>query len=104
MILQRAAAIVRREVDADVILLVIAVVLIAVGFWDWWRPGAWIVPGAVLLWIALPSRRRFVAPEPDGPAKHGSNRLGQDAGCGAHHRGRIRPKAVRYPAARRMRW
>jgi hypothetical protein len=27
---------------------------------DVWRPGVYIVPGAVLLWIVLPTRRAFV--------------------------------------------
>ena len=44
------------------------------------------------------TRRRCTA-----NSRHGANRLGQDAGCDAHHRGRIRPKAVRYPAARKRR-
>jgi hypothetical protein len=58
--LQRAWAIARREVDADVILLALAVGLIAVGFWQWWRPGAFLIPGLVMLWIALPCRTSFI--------------------------------------------
>lgn len=38
--------------------------LLALGFWDWWRPGAYLVPGLVLLWLFVPQRQRFVAPRP----------------------------------------
>lgn len=58
--LQRAAALLRRELDADVILLLVALSLIVVGCWSWWRPGAFLIPGGVLLWIVLPSRRPFI--------------------------------------------
>jgi hypothetical protein len=71
-ILSRAWAIVRREIDVDVILLALAVGLIAIGFWDWWRPGAFVVPGLVVLWIVLPSRRPFVVrdQQPSDPVLH----------------------------------
>lgn len=63
--LRRALTILRRELDADVILLVLALGLIAVGLWQCWRPGAFLVPGVVLLWIAVPARRPFVVRDSD---------------------------------------
>lgn len=48
-------------VGADEAMLAIALMLIAAGFWSWWRPGAYLVPGVVLLWIALPSRVPFIS-------------------------------------------
>jgi len=76
----RAWALVRREIDADVVLLILAVALIAAGCWSWWRPGAFVVPGLVLLWIALPTRTRFVHREggptgqPTGQVRDGRSR------------------------------
>lgn len=42
------------------LLVALALVLLARGLLDVWRPGAYIVPGTVLLWIVLPTRRAFV--------------------------------------------
>ena len=63
MRLSKLAAIVRTigtviagEIGRDEVYLVTALALIAVGFWDFWRPGAYLVPGAILLAL------RFVAP------------------------------------------
>ena len=49
-----------REVGGRECVLVLSLCLIAKGLWDWWRPGAYLVPGVVLLWIALPIRPPFV--------------------------------------------
>jgi len=57
-----------RLVGPDELALVTGLVLVAIGFWDLWRPGAFLVPGAVLLWLALPARYPFVTrhgPEPE---------------------------------------
>lgn len=51
-------------VGLDDVVLVVALLLIAAGFWEAWRPGAFIVPGIVLLWLVLPSRAPFVARPP----------------------------------------
>jgi hypothetical protein len=72
-VLRRAAAVVQRELDADVILLLTALLLIATGFWNWWRPGAYVVPGLVLLWLTLPARLPFVASGTTAP-RHGVER------------------------------
>jgi hypothetical protein len=56
-----AAAAIGRAFGVDEILLTIALALIGVGMRMVWAPGAYLVPGAVLLWIALPQRAPFVA-------------------------------------------
>jgi hypothetical protein len=52
------------------LLVALALVLLARGLLDVWRPGAYIVPGAVLLWIVLPTRRAFIVS--DSPKKGNS--------------------------------
>lgn len=47
-------------VGRDELVLCIGLSLIAVGFWDWWRPGVALVPGALLVWIAMPVRQPFI--------------------------------------------
>ncbi len=47
-------------VGPDEIMLVTALLLVSAGFWTVWRPASYLVPGMVLLWIALPSRASFV--------------------------------------------
>ncbi len=44
----------------DELALIAALGLIAFGLWDVWRPGSFIAPGIVLLWIYLPARLPFV--------------------------------------------
>ncbi len=53
------------EFDADTVGVLIALLLIGIGFWHLWRPGAFIVPGLVVLWFALPSRPPFITREID---------------------------------------
>lgn len=47
-------------VGLDEVVLLLGLGLIAVGFWGFWPPGAFLCPGALLVWVALPSRKRFV--------------------------------------------
>jgi hypothetical protein len=58
-------------VGFDELLLVIGLLLIARGLWLAWEPAAYLVPGLVILWIALPSRSVFVAQhhEPEKPSR-----------------------------------
>lgn len=49
-----------KEIDADVATLALALALVAVGFWSFWKPGSFLVPGFTLLWIVLPVRRAFI--------------------------------------------
>ena len=58
-----------REVDADVVGLGLALALLAAGLWPdlGWR--ALAVPGAVLLWLVLPSREPFVIRKEPPPAE-----------------------------------
>lgn len=47
-------------IGVDELVLGLALALIAAGLWQTWRPGAFLVPGIVLLWIALPARAGFI--------------------------------------------
>lgn len=47
-------------IGPDEVLLATALVLLSMGCWLVWQPAAFLVPGVVLLWIALPSRVSFV--------------------------------------------
>lgn len=46
----------------DEIVILVALGLLAKGFWLAWPPGAYLIPGAILLWLAIPTRARFVTP------------------------------------------
>lgn len=39
----------------EIVCVLAGVVLIAYGFWDWFRPLSFILPGAILVYIGLPS-------------------------------------------------
>lgn len=47
--------------EREELLLTFALALIARGLWLAWQPGAYLVPGVVILWMVLPSRKAFVA-------------------------------------------
>lgn len=64
----RAATAIAGEVGRDEVFLAAALALIAYGCWDLWRPGSFLAPGAVLLWIALPCRAAFME-RPQEPKK-----------------------------------
>lgn len=53
---------VTRVVGLQELLVAAALWLLAQGFLEFWRPGAFIVPGAVMLWMFLPQRSRLVEP------------------------------------------
>jgi hypothetical protein len=55
----------RHEIGTTEIALALALVLLAAGFWSWWRPGAYLAPAIVLLWMFLPVRHRFVVATPE---------------------------------------
>lgn len=54
-----------RAIGPDELQLGAALGLIAFGCWYVWKPAAALVPGAVLLWIALPTRKTFIARPPE---------------------------------------
>lgn len=60
-------------IGVDELLLVVALGLIAAGLWQAWKPGAYLVPGLVLLWIVLPARAAFVV-RPPPPSEKGERR------------------------------
>ena len=68
--LRAVLAVLTSRVGLDDVVLGVALLLIAAGFWSAWKPGAFIVPGVVLLWLVLPSRSPFVTrpPVPKKPA------------------------------------
>ena len=60
---------VAAEIGRDEIVLVVALWLVGYGLWlTPWQPAAFIVPGVVLLWIALPPRKMFIQRQPAQPA------------------------------------
>ena len=59
------AAVLRENVGE--LLLVAGTLLLMQGFSHWWSPGVYLVPGAVLVWIGLPSRLPFVIQQPVPP-------------------------------------
>jgi hypothetical protein len=57
------------QVDLEDVAILLAIWLLAYGFSLCWRPGTYLAPAAVLLWMYLPSRYRFVVPPPAAPEK-----------------------------------
>lgn len=55
----------RTHIGADEIVLGVGVALLSAGLWLAWAPGALLVPGAVLVWLALPSREPLVTTRTD---------------------------------------
>lgn len=51
-------------VGVEEALIYTALGLMACGCWQVWKPGAYLVPGAVMLWMYLPQRKAFVDREP----------------------------------------
>lgn len=60
----------RHAIGIDEIAVTLALALIAAGFWSWWRPGAFLVPGVVLLWLCLPARSVFIIRPKRGERDH----------------------------------
>lgn len=58
--MRSAWAEIRRSIDRRDALVFLGVGLIAIGCWFVYWPAAFLVPGAVLLWYALPSRPPFI--------------------------------------------
>lgn len=58
-----------KEIGSEEIALLVAIVLLAAGFWQTWKPGVYFGPASVLLWMFLPTRVRFVAREPEPTRK-----------------------------------
>lgn len=43
------------NVGIEVLCFLVGMALVAYGFWDWFRPLSFILPGALLVYIGLPS-------------------------------------------------
>ena len=67
--MRKVVASIAAAFGPEEILLIIALLMVAGGCWFVWWPAALIVPGAVLLWLALPSRQPFVYRAPVTPPK-----------------------------------
>jgi hypothetical protein len=48
------------DVDRSDVIVVVGLALVALGCWDAYRPAAFLVPGAVLIWYGLPARPSFL--------------------------------------------
>ncbi len=59
------------QVDFEEVAITAALVLLAAGFWDWWRPGSYFAPAVVLLWVYLPVRPAAAHVESDDTKKSG---------------------------------
>ena len=57
-----AIALVLEHVDE--LMLAFGLGLVALGFRAWWLPGAYLVPGAVVVWMYLPKRTAFFERSP----------------------------------------
>lgn len=55
----------------DEIVLALGLALVTVGLWTICGMGALAVPGAVLVWMALPQRKTFVERLPVGDERRG---------------------------------
>jgi hypothetical protein len=62
--LRKAWSVVLAVVGADELVLALALALIVVGLWPVTGRLVLFIPGAVLLWIAMPSRQPFVHRSP----------------------------------------
>lgn len=62
------ASVLGSLVGADEVALLIAMGLIVTALWPWVGQGALLVPGLVLLYLALPARTSFIARPPQEPA------------------------------------
>lgn len=59
-----AWALIASVIGFDEIAIAVGLALVAFGLWDVWRPGAFILPGMVILWMAVPSRPAFITRPP----------------------------------------
>jgi len=63
--LATAGRAIASEVGRDELFLAAGLGLLGYGLWlTPWQPAAFIVPGAALVWMALPPRRPFVVTPP----------------------------------------
>lgn len=54
----------RSAIGVEEALIYTALGLLACGCWQIWKPGAFIIPGAVMLFMYLPQRQPFINREP----------------------------------------
>ena len=61
----------RHVIGLDELHFYGALALVAIGCWDLWRPGSFLIPAFVLLWVSTPQRHAFVV-RPHEPPKKGN--------------------------------
>ena len=67
--MRKRLSVVTQAVGWDEALLLLGLILLTAGLWPVLHRGALSAPGVVLLWIALPSRTRFVERVEPTPAQ-----------------------------------
>ena len=65
--LVRSAAWVGRTIGAEELVLAAGLTLVTIGLWPVVGQAALVVPGVVLVWVALPQRTAFVQRTPAPP-------------------------------------
>ena len=61
--MRKVCLVIVRLIGPDELCLLAGLGLVSWGFSWCWAPGSLLVPGAVLVWIALPQRTSFVRRE-----------------------------------------
>lgn len=67
-VIQHTWSAITSVVGIDELLIYAAIGLVAKGASMVWAPGAYLVPGIVMLWMYLPQRGSFIA-RPPAPAR-----------------------------------
>jgi len=67
--LKRLFEAIGSEVGRDEVMLIVALALLAGGFWLVWWPASLLIPGAVVLWVYLPQRVAFIERQPEKPRR-----------------------------------
>ncbi len=65
---KRVVACVTAIVGMDELVLCAGIALASAGVWQVWKPGAYLLPGLVLIWMALPPRKAFIVRVSDAGA------------------------------------
>lgn len=63
--LETACRAVAGAIGLQEVLVVIGLIALSAACWEIYRPAAYGVPGAVLLWWSLPSRPPFITRDPE---------------------------------------
>lgn len=64
---RKAVTALASEVGRDEVMLLAGLCMVAKGVSMVWAPGAWLVPGLILLWAFMPPRPSFLVGSPAKP-------------------------------------